>query len=67
MSQQGGIRLSCLVQTYNVLLGDDQYMGGSLWLDILKRKNGLILKNFFGGDLAGNDFAENAIVHNTQC
>jgi hypothetical protein len=42
-------------------------MGGSLWLDILKRKNGLILKNFFGGDLAGNDFAENAIVHNTQC
>jgi hypothetical protein len=50
-------------QTTQVLLGDDEYVSWRLGIDVLERVRMFVFINFFGRNLAGDDFAEEAISH----
>ncbi len=52
-------------QPVNVLLGNDQHMGWSLWVDIVEREGMLVFVDFFGGDFPANDAAKQTVVHDT--
>jgi hypothetical protein len=49
-------------QSSKMFLRDDQHMRGSLWVDVLKGENVLVLVNFLGGNLAAEDAAEQAVA-----
>ena len=41
-----------------MLLGDDQEVGGGLGVDVVEGVDQLVLVDFFGGDVPGDDLAE---------
>jgi len=52
------ILLCSVLQINQMLLGDDQYMCGSLGINVLKGVRVLVFVNFFRRNLSGDDFAE---------
>src|SRR5664280_1483841 len=50
-------------QPDDVLARNDQEMHRSLWIDVLKNEDFLVLVDFFRGDLAGNNFAKKTVLH----
>src|ERR1700728_206156 len=44
-----------------MLFGNDEDVGGSLWVDIFKGEDVLVFVDFLGGDFAGDDAAEETI------
>src|ERR1035437_1490010 len=44
-----------------MLFGNDEDVGGSLWVDIFKGEDVLVFVDFLGGDLCGDDAAEETI------
>lgn len=63
IAQQFRVGLFCFLESHNVLLGNDQYVGRRLRVDIFEGKAPVILIHFFGRDLTGNDLAEKAVSH----
>ena len=56
-----GIGFVYLVCRLNVLLGNNDYVYGSLRCDVAEGKNLLVLINLVGGDVSLYDFTENTI------
>jgi len=54
-----------LLQSANVLLGNDQHVRGGLRIDIFERVGMLVLVNLFGRNFSTNDAAEQTVVHDT--
>jgi hypothetical protein len=52
----------CFLQSSKVLLGDDQHMSGSLWVDVFKGQYVRVLVNLLGGNLAAENAAEEAVA-----
>src|SRR4051794_16252817 len=52
-----------LFQSANVLLGDDQHVRRSLWVDVFEGKGVIVFENFPGRNFSANDAAEQAIFH----
>jgi len=50
----------------DVLLGNHEYVGGSLRVDVLKRIDVLIRVDFLGRYFAADDAAEQAVFHGTS-
>src|ERR1700690_2384784 len=48
-----------------MLLRNDQYMGWSLWINIVEGVGMFVFVNFLGGYFPANDAAEQTIVHDT--
>ena len=57
-----GIFGLCFLQSSKVLLGDDKYMRGSLWVAVFKGQQVRVLVNLLGGNLAAENAAEEAVV-----
>lgn len=51
------------LQSLQVLLGDDQDMGGGLGVDVSEGQALLILEDDIGGDLPADDLAKNGLGH----
>ena len=58
VSHHGGVVLGHLGNGGDVGLGDDQEVGGSLGIDVIKGEADLVLIDFIGRDLAFGDFTE---------
>jgi hypothetical protein len=61
--QERGIVGSGVIQGFQVLAWDNEYMDGRLRMGILKRHDFIILKDNLGGQASPDDAAENALVH----
>jgi hypothetical protein len=46
-----------------MFLGDNQHVGRRLRMDVFKRKDVFVFKDFLGGNLAVYDSAKQAIIH----
>lgn len=57
-----GIFGLCFLQSCKVLLGDDKYMRGSLWVDVIEGQYVRVLVNLLGGNLAAENAAEEAVA-----
>lgn len=55
-----------LINSGNMLLGNNQHVRWGLRIDIFKRKRLLVFINFFSRNFAGNDLTEKAISHSLE-
>ena len=63
VAQQLSIRVLSLIQSHDMLFGNNQDVCGRLRLDVLEGKCFVIFVDFFRWDFPGNDLAEKAIGH----
>jgi len=62
-AHQFSILYLCFFQTADVFLGNDEHMGWSLWIDVVECIGVLVFIDFFGGDFATNNSAEQTVIH----
>ena len=63
VTQQGGVTLGQGGSRVNVLLGDDQEVGGRLGIDVIEGEALLVLIHLVGRDLSRDDLTEQTIGH----
>src|SRR5579864_119450 len=56
-----GVAAFCFFQSCKMAFGNDEHMGRRLRINVFKREHVFVFKNFFRGNLAANDAAEEAI------
>jgi hypothetical protein len=61
-----GIAGPGLLQAPDVFLGNYQYVGWALRVDVLKGVNALIFVDFLAGYFAPDDAAEQTVIHDTS-
>src|SRR5262245_18987651 len=63
IADQLGVRLGCLSNVNDMLLGNNQHMRRRLRLDVFKSKGLFVFVDFFGWYCARDDLAEKAVGH----
>src|ERR1700722_1813405 len=66
IADQFGILSGGFLQSENVFFGNDQNMGWSLRIDIVKRISVFVFVDLLGRYLPANDAAEQTVVHDTS-
>ncbi len=61
-ASHGGVIRRKVICAGEVIIGDDEDMGGCKGIDIPKGGDPLVLKDLIRGDLAGDDLTENAVL-----
>src|SRR5581483_4620204 len=51
------------IKSRDVALGNNQHVGWRLGSDVLEGENSFVFVDFLRGNLAGDDFAEETVVH----
>jgi hypothetical protein len=66
VSDQLSVCLARFLDVHDVLLGDNQHVGGRLRPDVFKSEGLVVFVNFPRRDLAGDDLAEKTVGHNVR-
>jgi hypothetical protein len=66
ITNQLHVRFGCLINAGDMFFWDNQDVRRRLRLDVLKDERFVVFINFFGGDFAGDDFAEETVGHNNE-
>jgi hypothetical protein len=66
VSQKAAVSFFQFHNIFDMLFGDHQKMNRRLGGDVVEGQHPVILVHFFTGNLPGDNFAENAVIHNEK-